>query len=83
MAESAGANLFVRDGSTWSQQAYLKASNPEIYDSFGVSISVSGSIVVVGAYYENGSASGVTSGTGFSGTNDGLHDYSGSAYIFE
>jgi hypothetical protein len=33
---SAGAAyVFVRSGTTWSQQAYLKASNAEASDYFG------------------------------------------------
>ena len=35
-AEDAGAAyVFVRNGTTWSQQAYLKASNAEARDEFG------------------------------------------------
>ena len=35
-AEDAGAAyVFVRTGTTWSQQAYLKASNAEARDEFG------------------------------------------------
>ncbi len=49
-AASAGAvYVFVRGGTTWSQQAYLKASNTGAKDDFGRSVSVSGDTVVVGA----------------------------------
>ena len=51
--ESAGnagaAYVFVRSGTTWSQQAYLKASNTGAGDQFGCSVAVSGDTVVVGA----------------------------------
>ncbi|MBA3544629.1 MAG: FG-GAP repeat protein [Chthoniobacterales bacterium] len=40
--------IFVRNGTTWSQQAYLKASNTDASDSFGISVAVSGNTVVVG-----------------------------------
>jgi hypothetical protein len=33
---SGAAYVFVRSGSTWSQQAYLKASNTEANDVFGL-----------------------------------------------
>ncbi len=57
---SAGAAyVFTRNGSTWSQQAYIKASNTEKYDSFGVSLAVSGDILVVGASGEDSSATGI------------------------
>jgi len=54
---SGAAYVFVRNGTTWTQQAYLKASNTEHW--FGVSVSVSGDTIVVGAPYENSSATGV------------------------
>ena len=43
------AYVFVRNGTTWSQQAYLKASNTDANDAFGMSVAVSGDTVVVGA----------------------------------
>ena len=49
-ADSAGAAyVFVRSGATWTQQAYLKASNTDVVDGFGGSVAVSGDTVVVGA----------------------------------
>ena len=36
------AYVFVRSGTTWTQQAYLKASNAEAFDYFGCSIALSG-----------------------------------------
>jgi hypothetical protein len=48
------AYIFVRTGTIWSQQAYLKASNPGASDNFGTSIALSGdgNTLVVGAYGE-------------------------------
>ena len=49
-APSAGAAyVFVRAGGVWSQQAYLKASNAEGDDRFGISVAISGDTLVVGA----------------------------------
>ncbi len=56
---SGAAYVFVRTGHTWSQQAYLKASNTDAGDSFGYSVSVSGDTIVVGAYLEDSNATGV------------------------
>ena len=56
---SGAAYVFVRSGTTWSQQAYLKASNTEADDQFGYSVAVSGDTVVVGAPYEDSNATGV------------------------
>ncbi len=59
-APAAGAAyIFVRRGGTWSQEAYLKASNACPYDHFGASVAVSGDTVYVGAPDEDGSTKGI------------------------
>jgi len=40
--DSGAAYVFVRNGTNWSQQAYLKASNTDVLDDFGASVAVSG-----------------------------------------
>ena len=78
-AEHAGAaHVFVRNGTTWSQQAYLKASNTDAGDYFGWPVSASGDTVVVGAGYEDSTATGVNGGQG----NAHVHFNSGAAYVF-
>ena len=76
-AFSGAAYVFVRNGATWSQQAYLKASNRGAEDLFGGSVSVSGDTVVVGAYYEDSSATGVNGNQ-----SDNSSGSSGAAYVF-
>ena len=77
-APNAGAAyVFVRDGTTWVQKAYLKASNTEADDNFGYSVAVSGGTVVAGAYLEDGNATGVN---GDDSNND--VDNAGAAYVF-
>ncbi len=49
-ADSGAAYVFTRTGGVWSQQAYLKASNTDASDQFGLAVAVSGDTVVVGAY---------------------------------
>ena len=71
------AYAFGRAGATWSQLAYLKASNPTDYDYFGWAIAVSGNTVVAGAPYEDSSAAGVNGDQ----TDNGMTD-SGAAYVF-
>jgi hypothetical protein len=59
---SAGAAyVFVRNGTTWTQQVFLKASNPGKEDWFGVRIAISGdgNTVAVGAQNEDSAAKGV------------------------
>src|SRR5437764_1205014 len=53
--------VFTRSGTTWAQQAYIKASNAELGDIFGVSVSLSadGNLLAAGAYGEASSASGI------------------------
>ncbi len=77
-ASGAGAAfVFVRSGTTWSQQAYLKASNTQAADAFGASVAVSGETIVVGADFEDGSATGVN---GLQ--SDDSAGNSGAAYVF-
>jgi len=74
---SGAAYVFTRTGSTWTQQAYLKASNTNANDNFGFSVSISGNTIVVGAYGEDSNSTGVNgeqSNNSFSG--------SGAAYVF-
>jgi hypothetical protein len=73
------AYVFVPDGTSWSQQAYLKASNAEASDNFGYSVSVSGDTIVVGAYLEDSNAVGVD---GDEDNDDGSTTDSGAAYVF-
>ena len=76
---SGAAYVFVRSGSTWSQEAYIKASNTESQDYFGRSISLSGdaSRMVVGAYQEDSSATGIN---GNQADNSAVR--SGAAYVY-
>lgn len=53
------AYVFVRSGTNWIQEAYLKASNAGGVDAFGISVAVSGDTVVVGARGEESNATGV------------------------
>ena len=71
------AYVFVRDGTTWSQEAYLKASNTKPDNFFGASVAVSGITVIVGARGEESSSTGVN---GDETSNSAL--YAGAAYVF-
>jgi Phosphoesterase family/FG-GAP repeat len=50
------AYVFVRSGSTWSQQATLTAVGGASQDEFGGTVAISGSTVVVGAFGANSDA---------------------------
>ena len=76
LVDSGAAYVFVRNGGAWSQQAYLKASNPGASDSFGGAVGISGDTIVVGANAERSSTTGVNGGT-----NDSAFQ-AGAAYVF-
>jgi hypothetical protein len=84
-ADKSGA-VYVFKKSTsgeWYQSAYLKASDNSSDIRFGNSVSLSGDTIVVGAYYQNSSASGVVNTNGSPGTAVGGADKTGAAYIFK
>ena len=79
-AEGSGAvYVFTRDGGTWSQQAYIKASNSGKYDTFGfaVTISADGATLAVGAYVEDSGATGVSGNQADNSATD-----SGAVYVY-
>ncbi|CAN5921603.1 hypothetical protein BH11MYX4_BH11MYX4_34890 [soil metagenome] len=52
-ANGAGAAyVFTRTGTTWTQQAYLKASTPQASAFFGVALALSGDTLAIGATHE-------------------------------
>ena len=71
------AYVFIRNGTIWSQQAYLKASNTDGLDFFGHSVAISGDTVIVGAILESSSASGVDGNQA-----DNSFRAAGAAYVF-
>ncbi|MBK7586219.1 MAG: FG-GAP repeat protein [Myxococcales bacterium] len=75
--DSGAAYVFRRSGSTWTQEAYVKASNAEQSDGFGIAVAISSDTLAVGAYLEDSEAVGVGgSQTGTAAAN------SGAAYVF-
>ncbi len=75
---SAGAAyVFVRSGTTWIQQAYLKASNTDDSDNFGAAVAISGDTAVVGANLEDSDSNGVNGNQ-----NNSAASAAGAAYVF-
>lgn len=74
---SGAAYVFSRQGSTWAQEAYLKASNTDMGDGFGTGVDISGDTIVVGAPAERSSATGVN-GSEVDNSVQGA----GAAYVF-
>jgi hypothetical protein len=54
---SGAVYVFVRNGTSWSQQAKLKASNAGASDNLGYSVSVRDDLIIAGAPYEDTTAS--------------------------
>ena len=80
MASASGAvYVFIRSGATWTQQAYVKASNAEANDWFGsaLSLSADGDTLAVGAYFEGSNATGVGGNQA-----DNTARTSGAVYVF-
>ena len=48
-SDQGSAYVFVRNGSTWTQQQKLTASDGAAYDYFGISIAISGDTAIIGA----------------------------------
>ena len=74
---SGAAYVFVRNGTNWTQQAYLKASNTEQFDAFGRRVAISGDTVVIGASGEDSNATGINGNQ-----SDNSASFSGAAYVF-
>jgi hypothetical protein len=75
--DAGAAYVFVRTGTAWSQQAYLKPHNTDTNDGFGSSVAISGDTIAVGAPLEDSSALDV----GGDASDDSVAD-SGAAYVF-
>jgi hypothetical protein len=65
-AAQGSAYVFVRSGTTWTQQARLTASDGAAEDFFGFSVAISGDTAVVGANWDD----------------IGSNNHQGSAYVF-
>jgi hypothetical protein len=76
---SGAVYAFAAAGGTWSQSAYVKASNTDAGDQFGsgVALSGDGTILAVGADYESGNAVGI----GGDQSNNSLA-YAGALYLY-
>ncbi|MEH0696695.1 hypothetical protein [Vibrio owensii] len=81
LAPASGAvYLYVNNGSSWQSQAYIKASNSNLVDSFGFSVSLDadGTTLLVGAPGESSSAQSINGDE-----TDNTGSLSGAAYVFE
>lgn len=80
LTDAGAVYVFHHDGSTWLQQAYLKASTPGQQDNFGDSLALSadGHTLVVGAPLEDSDATGIDGDQ-----NNDNAEHAGAAYVFK
>ncbi len=81
LADAGAAYVFIRSGTTWSHQAYLKAPNTSANDKFGLSVAIDGDTAVAGAMEERSSTTAIINGADLSSTDDGGGS-NGAAYVF-
>jgi len=67
--DDGGAYIFNWDGTSWTEQQKLTATDSEISDNFGVSVSIAGDYAIVGAY--NDDDAGSNSGSAYIFKRDG------------
>ena len=79
LEDSGAVYVFTRSGSTWTQQSFIKASNPDAGDIFGwgTQLSSDGNIAVISSFEEDSAATGVN---GDQSDNTALQ--SGAVYVF-
>ncbi len=71
--------VFTQQGVGWSLESFIKSSNPDAGDLFGMSVSLSrdGTLLAVGAPYEDSSASGLNGDQ-----DDNMLENTGAVYLF-
>jgi hypothetical protein len=80
--QAGAAYVFRRSGTTWTQEAYLKAPNSDANDLFGISVAISGDTIAVGASGERSNVCTIINGPTASGVNDGTFASWGAVYVF-
>lgn len=78
--DSGAVYVFQFDGTNWSQEAYVKASNTAAGDTFGeaIALSADGNTLAVGALREDSNATGINGNQ-----SDNSANWSGAVYVFQ
>jgi hypothetical protein len=77
LLSSGAVYVFRKTGSSWVQESYVKASNPDAVDWFGWSVAVSDDTLAVSAAFEDSASRGIHGNE----QNDSAVD-SGAVYVF-
>lgn len=76
--DSGAVYVFRRAENVWSQESYIKASNINSEDNFGISVALDNDVLAVGAWREDSAATGVDGDQA-----DDTAPSSGAVYIFQ
>ncbi|MGE3609920.1 MAG: beta strand repeat-containing protein [Bacteriovoracaceae bacterium] len=79
--DSGAVYIYKRTGTTWAQEAYIKAGNSGASDFLGSSVSINGNTLAVGAWGEDSNQTTITNGSTSSSNNSTLE--SGAVYIYK
>ncbi len=79
-SNSGAVYVYKRSGTTWIQEAYIKASNNDVDDQFGSGISLSGDTLAVNSIQEDSNQMFITNGSGAS--SDNSNPDSGAVYVY-
>lgn len=74
---SGAVYVYAKQSGTWSQEAFIKSSNSDADDWFGIDVTMIGDVMVVGSYFEDGGDPGVEGNQG-----DNSMNAAGAAYVF-
>ena len=80
-ANNGAVYVFRRTGTSWVQEAYLKAPNNSLRDAFGSVVAVEGDTIAVGAPNEDSTTNSIIHGSDLSATNDS-GDNNGAVYVY-
>ncbi|MFN3454356.1 MAG: FG-GAP repeat protein, partial [Pseudobdellovibrio sp.] len=78
---SGAVYIYLRNGVSWTQQAYIKPTNADYNDMFGYSVALDQDTLAVGAIYEDANQTTITNGSAANADNS-LTD-SGAVYVYK
>ena len=78
VAQAGAAYVYFRTGTTWGSQATLRASVPDVFDEFGISVGISGDTIVVGMPRDDSNATTINGDQSNNSATD-----AGAAHVFQ
>ena len=79
-SNSGAVYVYKRTGTSWAQEAYVKAANKDNSDEFGKSVALSGGTLAVGSHLEDSNETTITNGT--IASSDDSSTNSGAVYVY-